>query len=140
MSSRRRAVWRVLPLLLGAIVLSSASPRGGVFVRLKLLEPTQTNYYVQIGEYIHIEPWRLPTAVVPAGADTDRSKRVSSGVFTEWFDLGRHGGTKLHGQLNRAGGVAEFPNIAANFHHQCEQPDAEGRDRASRGTMRPPLS
>jgi hypothetical protein len=34
----------VLPLLLGAIVLSSASPSGGVFVRFKLLEPTDTSY------------------------------------------------------------------------------------------------
>ena len=115
MSSRRWAVWRVLPLLLAAIILSSASPGSGVFVRFKLLEPTETSYYVQIGGYIHIEPWRLSATVLPAGADSDHSKRVGSGAFTDWFDLGKYAGTKLHGQLSRAGGVAEFPNITANF-------------------------
>src|SRR5262245_16709136 len=88
-TSRRWALWRVLPLTLGAIALSSASPNGGVFVRFKLLEPAQTTYYVRIGGYIHIEPWYLPAAVVPTGADSDGSKRVRSGVFTEWFDLGK---------------------------------------------------
>src|SRR2546426_8102545 len=87
-TQRRRDIWRVLPLLLAAILLSSASPGSGVFVRFKLLEPTETSYYVQIGGYIHIEPWHLPATVVPAGADTDRSKHVGSGVFTDWFDLG----------------------------------------------------
>ena len=36
-------------------------------------------------------------------------------MFTEWFDLGKYAGSKLHGQLHRAGGVAEFPNITADF-------------------------
>ena len=72
--------WRMLPLLLAAIILSSASPGSAVFVRFKLLEPTETGYYVQIGGYIHIEPWRLPATVWPAGADSDSSKRVGSQV------------------------------------------------------------
>src|SRR5437660_7531953 len=113
--SRRWAVWRVLPLLLAATILSSASPGSGVFVRFKLLEPRETSYYVQIGGYIHIEPWILPATVFPAGADSDGSKRVSSGAFTDWFDVAKYAGTKLHGQLNRAGGIAEFPNITASF-------------------------
>src|SRR5262245_31277159 len=120
--SRRWTVWRVLPLVLGAIILSSASPGGGVFVRFKLLEPTDTSYYVRIGGYIHIDPWRLPSMVFPAGADTDRSRRVDSGIFTEWFDVGKYGGIKLHGQLNRAGGVAEFPNITADFVTSANSP------------------
>src|SRR5437899_5887298 len=107
--------WRVLPLLLAAIILSIASPGSGVFVRFKLLEPTETNYYVQIGGYIHVEPWRLAATVFPTGADGDHSKRVNSGAFTDWFDLRQYAGTKLHGQLNRAGGIAELPNITANF-------------------------
>src|SRR5262245_47120607 len=110
-ASRRWALWRVLPLILGAIALSSASPSGGVFVRFKLLEPTETNYYVQIGGYVHVEPWRLPATVFPVGADSDSSKRVGSGVFTEWFDLWKYGGIKLHSQLNRAGGIDEFPKF-----------------------------
>ncbi|HKX05872.1 MAG TPA: hypothetical protein VJX71_25495, partial [Methylomirabilota bacterium] len=106
---------RLLVLLLVALTLSSASANSGVFVRFKLLEPTETSYYIQIGGYIHVEPWTLPGAVWPAGADRDRTKRVGSGVFTDWFDLGKYAGSKLHGQLHRAGGIAEFPNITADF-------------------------
>jgi hypothetical protein len=61
------------PLLLAAVLFSSFAPAGRVFVRFKLLEPTETSYYVRIGGsgYIHIEPWLLPTTVLPAGADSD---------------------------------------------------------------------
>jgi len=79
------------------------------------MEPTDTTYYVRVAGYIHIEPWRLPSTVFPDGADADRNKRVGREVFTEWFDLGKHGGIKLHGQLNRKGSVAELPNITADF-------------------------
>jgi hypothetical protein len=105
----------LLALLLAALSLSGASADTGVFVRFKLVDPAETGYYVQIGGYIHVEPWTLPDAVWPAGADSDRTKRVSSGTFTDWFDLGKYAGPKLHGRLHRAGGVAEFPNITANF-------------------------
>ena len=91
-------------------------------MRFKLLEPTETSYYIQIGGYIHVEPWTLPSAVWPAGADSDRSKRVGSGVFTDWFDLGKYAGPKLHGRLDRAGGVAEFPNITADFVTSTDSP------------------
>jgi hypothetical protein len=91
-------------------------------VRFKLLEPTETTYYLQIGGYIHVEPWTLPGAVWPAGADSDRAKRVGSGVFTEWFDLGKYAGSKLHGRLRRAGGVAELPNITADFVTSTDSP------------------
>jgi hypothetical protein len=40
-ASRRWDIWRVLPLLLAAIALSRASPGSRVFVRFKLLEPTE---------------------------------------------------------------------------------------------------
>ena len=106
---------RLLVLLLVALTLSSASANSGVFIRFKLLEPTETSYYIQIGAYIHVDPWTLPGAVWPAGADRDRAKRVGGGVFTDWFDLGKYAGAKLHDQLHRAGGIAEFPNITANF-------------------------
>ena len=106
---------RLLVLLLVALTLSSASANSGVFVRFKLLEPAEASYYIQIGGYIHVEPWTLPGAVWPAGADRDPAKRVGSGTFTDWFDLGKYAGPKLHGQLHRAGGVAEFPNITADF-------------------------
>ncbi len=105
----------LLALLLAALSLSRASADTGVFVRFKLLEPTETSYCIQIGGYIYVEPWTLSGAVWLAGADSDRAKRVGGGTFTDWFDLGKYAGPKLHGQLHRAGGVAEFPNITANF-------------------------
>jgi hypothetical protein len=105
----------LLALLLAALTLSAASAESGVFVRFKLLEPTETSYYVQIGGYIHVEPWALPGTVWPAGADSDRTKRVGSGAFTDWFDLGKYAGPKLHGRLHRAGGVAEFANITSSY-------------------------
>jgi hypothetical protein len=46
----------LLALLLAALSLSGASADTGVFVRFKLVEPTETGYYVQIGGYIHVEP------------------------------------------------------------------------------------
>ncbi len=91
-------------------------------MRFKLLEPLETTYYVQIGGYIHIEPWVLPATIFPVGADSDGAKRVSGGAFTDWFDVGKYAGTKLHGQLNRAGGIAEFPNITANFITSANSP------------------
>jgi hypothetical protein len=112
----------LLALLLAALGLSGASADTRVFVRFKLLEPTETSYYVQIGAYIHVEPWTLPATVWPAGADGDRAKRVGSGTFTDWFDLGKYAGAKLHGRLQRAGGVAEFPNITADFVTSTDSP------------------
>jgi hypothetical protein len=47
---------RLLVLLLVALTLSSASANSGVYVRFKLLEPTETSSYIQIGGYIHVEP------------------------------------------------------------------------------------
>jgi hypothetical protein len=112
----------LLALLLAAMTLSAASAESRVFVRFKLLEPSETSYYLQIGGYIHVEPWYLPRTVWPAGADKDRTKRVAGGTFTDWFDLGKHAGPKLHGRLHRAGGVAELPNITANIVTSTDSP------------------
>jgi hypothetical protein len=101
---------------------SDANSGSGVFVRFKLLAPVEVSYSVQVGVYIRIEPWRLPATVRPAGANSDRSKRVGSGAFTDWFDVGKYAGTKLHGQLSRAGGVAEFPNITVDFVASANSP------------------
>lgn len=99
----------LLSLLLAAMTLSAASAESGVFARFTLLEPAETSYYVQIGGYIHVEPWVLPGAVWPAGADKDRTKRVGSGMATEWFDLGRYAGPKLHDRMHRARGGRRVP-------------------------------
>ena len=87
----------------------------GVFVRFQLLEPPGSVSYVKLGGYIHKAPWYLPRAVIPAGADRDATKRLLAGQFSEWFDLGRHAGKLLHGRLSRSGGVAEVPNVTAEF-------------------------
>ena len=113
---------RLLALLLASTTLSAASADSGVFVRFKLLESPSTDYYVQIGGYIHAEPWYLPATAWPAGADGDRARRVPSGAFTDWLDLGKYAGAKLHGRLHRAGGVAEFPNVTPNFITGAENP------------------
>jgi len=106
----------VVPAVVLAVVLGLASPAAGeVFVRFSLLEPAEGVYYVRLGGYVHNAPWYLPKAVWPAGADKDPAARLPAGTVTPWFDLGRHAGDRLHGQLNRAGGVAEFPNLTADF-------------------------
>ncbi len=85
----------LLALLLAALTLSAASADNGIFVRFKLLEPAETSSYVQIGGYIHVEPWELPATIWTAGGESDRTRRVRSGAFTEWFDLGEYVGSQV---------------------------------------------
>ena len=87
----------------------------GLYVRFKLSQPGETKYYVRLGGFIHNSPWSLPGAVVPAGADAQAANRTAAGEFTPWFDLGKHAGDRLHGRMSRAGGVAELPNVTADF-------------------------
>ena len=100
---------------LAAAVVPASPAAGDVFVRFQLLEPHQGTYYVRVGGYIHNAPWYLPKTVWPAGADKDAAARLPAGTPTPWLDLGRHAGDRLHGRLMRAGGVAEFPNVTADF-------------------------
>jgi hypothetical protein len=108
-------------LVLSLTTLSAAAD-DGVFVRFSLESSgeAKADYFVRVGGYIHNEPWYLPAAVVPDGADREASKRVAGGQFTPWFDLKRHAGDRLHGRLHRSGGVAEFPNVTADF--VCQPP------------------
>ena len=116
MTPTTRLGGRIL-IAMAAACLAGASARAepGVFVRFQLLEPRQGAYYVRLGGYIHNAPWYLPKTVWPAGADKDRAARLPAGTTTHWLDLGRHAGDRLHGRLKRAGGVAEFPNVTADF-------------------------
>src|SRR2546428_1370578 len=106
-----------LPLFLLCLGLAPqpAFSADGVFVRFQLVEPADTTWFVKLSGYIHNDPWHLPDAVWPAGADKDAAKRVAPAEFSPWFDLGTHAGKKLHGRLKRAGGVAEFPNLTVEF-------------------------
>jgi hypothetical protein len=107
--------WRDISLLvLLAIAGACARPRpteDGVFIRFKLIEPAATTYFVRVGAHIHEPPWSLQPRAWPTGADREAARRVAAGRFTEWLDVRRWAGEKLHGRMNRAGGVAEFPNV-----------------------------
>ncbi len=87
----------------------------GVHFRIMLMEPADQPWFVRIGGYIHNDPWYLKNAVLPADADTDVAKRVAPGQFSPWFDLLTHSGGKLHPRQERAGGLAELPNITLKF-------------------------
>ena len=104
----------VAAALVAAVVPASAAA-GDVFVRFTLLEPAEGVYYVRLGGYIHNAPWYLPGTVWPAGADKEVAARLPAGAPAPWLDLGRHAGDRMHGRLNRSGGVAEFPNVTADF-------------------------
>src|SRR4051794_20743610 len=101
------------------------SANDGVFVRFRLSEPAGSNYYVKLGGFIHQANWYLPTAVIPAEAEKTAHARVSAGQFTEWSDLAAHFGKNLHSRLNLAGGIAEFPNVTAQF---ITEPTSPGRN------------
>lgn len=105
-----------LPGLVAAVLIPYfASAADGVFFRIKLNEPADRAWHVNIGGHIHVDPWSMAGAVWPAGADKDAAKNVAPGQFSPWFDLVKHAGAKIHGKHNRAGGVAEFPNITVRF-------------------------
>ena len=115
MLSTKRVASAFLSVLLCGGAAQELAAEAGVFVRFRLLEPGDTTYFVRLGGYIHRSPWYLPKATIPAGADRDQAKRLPSGEFSPWFDLKEHAGARMHGRLYRAGGVAEFPNVTADF-------------------------
>jgi hypothetical protein len=80
------------------------------------------SYFVRLGGYIHKSPWYLPRAVVPAGADRDAALRIPSGQWTPWIDIRQFAEGRLHGRMQRSGGVAELPNVTADF---AVEPPAE---------------
>ena len=110
--------------LAGATVAFGAA-EDGVFVRFRLQQPEGAKFYVKLGGFIHQPNWHLPTAEIPTGADKNGFARIGAGQFTEWFDLKVYAGTNLHGRLNRAGGLAEFPNLTARFVVEPESPRRE---------------
>jgi len=112
----KRLLCRILlSCFLGLAGSSRVSGGDGVFVRFQVVEPAKSAWYVKLGGYIHNEPWYLPEAIWPMGADSSEAKRLQGEEFSPWFDLGAHAGQRLHGRLHRAGGVAEFPNVTARF-------------------------
>jgi hypothetical protein len=97
----------------GAFQIAAAAD--GVFVRFRMDEPKDAQFHVKLGGFIHEPNWTLPSAIIRPDAGNERATRVPAGQFTPWFDLAAHAGKSLHGRQNRAGGLAEFPNITAQF-------------------------
>lgn len=105
----------LLALGLAASLAAPARAGDGAFIRVRLDEPAGSNWYVRISAYIHVDPWSLPTIVWPEGAERAATNRLAPGAFSPWFDLKAYGGARLHGRHDRAGGIAEFPNLVLQF-------------------------
>src|SRR5882762_1104113 len=121
--------WRrlrfTIPFLLWATGVALGAEDDGVFVRFRLLQPENARYHVQIGGFVHVPNWYLPEKAIPSNADKNKEARLRSGEFTEWFDLRAYIGKSFHGRLNRAGGIAELPNVTARF---ITEPEASRRE------------
>ncbi|MEO6435689.1 MAG: hypothetical protein ABIP55_07990, partial [Tepidisphaeraceae bacterium] len=117
----RYSLLALVAMWIGAAIVCAATD-DGVFVRFRLLGPVEVKYYVKLGGYTHQANWYLPAAVIPAGAETKDGPRVAAGEFTPWFDLATYAGKSLHRKLNLAGGIAEFPNVTAQFVVEPESP------------------
>src|SRR5437899_10832789 len=87
----------------------------GVFVRFRLIQPEGARYYVKLGGFVHVPNWYLPERTIPENADKKKEARLAVGDFTEWYDLKSYLGKSFHARQNRAGGIAEFPNVTARF-------------------------
>lgn len=88
-------------------VLQVARSDDGVFVRFQVPEPAGQEWKLKLGGFIHEVPWYLPetSVVVPAGG------------WSDWLDVKKWCGAKLHGRHKRSGGVAELPNATVDFLH-----------------------
>jgi len=124
MNGKRRWINVTLCALTLFLAAGRAKAADGVYARFRLVEPKDVTYYVTVRGHIHVSPWYLPPTAWPEGADGDVTKRLAAGQPTPWFDVRQYAGDRLHGRINRSGGVAEFPNLALHF---ITEPDCEGR-------------
>jgi hypothetical protein len=107
-----RACLALLVLVTATVACARSRPADqGVFLRIKLLEPAAATYFIRLGGHIHEPPWFLSPQTWPPDAEQNVANTLAAGQFTEWFGVGRWAGAKLHGRMNRAGGIAELPNI-----------------------------
>lgn len=109
--------WTAL-LALAALTLTggaglSSDKSGPVFLRLRVLEP-QRRFVVRIGGWgagmLHLSPWRVPQAYLPADAKDwrDVNKWLAPNTWSPWVDLSDR---DWHGRLDREGGFAEWPSL-----------------------------
>jgi len=71
-----------------------------IYMRARVLEPAGDSFTITTGGHRHDGPseWYLPAKRLEVRADQ----------WSEWLDVG---GFKLHGRLDRVGGVAEWPAL-----------------------------
>lgn len=109
-------------LTLLALFTLTTSAADGSWIRFRLEPPVTDPWYVAISAYVHVDPWSIGQKIWPEGADKNSASRIKPGDFTPWFDLKAYGGRRLHGRHNRAGGIAEFPNLVLSFNTPANQP------------------
>ncbi len=99
---------RAAVLLLAALLLApSQDPKPAVHVRLRLVEPAEGDYRVDLRVRLHHDPWYSRHVALPEA----KGERVPAGAWTPWADI-----TGLtHGRMKRCGGVAEFPCAEARI-------------------------
>jgi hypothetical protein len=95
-SRLRLRVW--LGFTAALVTASADDAHAAPYVRARVERPARESYTITTGGFRHDGPqqWRLPAEKL----------EVSGTGWSRWVDAGAFG---LHGRLNRAGGVAEWP-------------------------------
>jgi hypothetical protein len=93
--ARARVLFGITLFFLAAARVSAAD----VYVRAMVIEPADGSFNLTVSGHIHNDPWGLPSATAEAKA----------GEWSPWMDLTAW---KLHGRLNRVGGIAEWPSLS----------------------------
>jgi hypothetical protein len=101
----------LLLIFLFAFSIIVEAQESHLYVRFNLKSPKKAKYFLRLSGNIHESPWYIAPWDFPENAATDTTKRVKTGVFTEWFDLLAKNKGKIHGKMARSGGVSEYPNL-----------------------------
>ena len=99
---RNRVALRVLAFLGCAGATCQAGP---LFLRLRLDHDAVKEVSFDLAGATHKSPWALPRLRVPEA----RGGSLPTGTWSDWLDYGTAAKDRLHGPMNRAGGVAELP-------------------------------
>jgi hypothetical protein len=105
-------------LALAFLLASAGAAAADTFVRFRVHEPADGTVQLLIGGYIHKSPWYLPKGRLPAA----KGEALAAGEWSEWLNVTRWADGRLHGRLNRAGGVAEFPAMSVDIRCSADHP------------------
>ncbi len=111
-----RAVRFTLTLL--ALLLFSSAGHADTYARFRVHQPVQANVHLLLGGYIHKTPWYLPKGRFPGEKDAT----FPAGRWSEWLNISEWAGDRMHGRMNRAGGVAELPNMTIDIRCSVNSP------------------